>query len=133
MRIHTDKLTWQDMNDAARIARVGFTRLGQYGSRSRNRAFDVILNGESRRRQNQGEDFAATWDQWGVFLAVLFSRDPEMVTPYYTDKGSFDFRTFDRFDGDVWPADAHGDHTFRYSGIPYQQKCTKCSAKQRWQ
>lgn len=148
MRIHTDTLTASDMTDAAGIARVQFSRFTDHGSRSRARSFDVLLTGESRRRPNSGDrgrsgdDYAATWDQWGVFLAVLFDRDPKMVTlSYYADAEDFHRKTADRFTGSgnpfdpagwFWPADAHGDHTFRYAGTPCQSECTKCTARKIW-
>lgn len=126
------------MVDAAQAARVNFTRYGEGKSRSHVRVFDVILTGESRRHQNGGPDKAATWDQWGVFLSVLFSRDPNAVCgtvkrPVYADMWDFEFKTHGRFEGNTWPDDAHGDHTFRYSGTPYVQQCTKCTAVLRWQ
>ena len=101
---------------------------------------------ESRRRPNSGnygadrDVFAATWDQWGVFLQILFDADPDLTIPRaYADRDEYVYRTDARFVkigggwGNYWPADAHGDHTFRYAGIPYMQACTKCSAVQRWQ
>jgi len=140
MRIHSDTLTNRDLIDAANIARVEFDRWQDKGSRQRDHAFDVTLFGESRRRPNSrgnhGGNFAATWDQWGVFLAVLFDRDPDMVTPYYDGPSDFHYKTDHRFDtgGDVegwWPHDAHGDHTWGNGGFGYRT-CTKCSAMQRW-
>lgn len=152
MRIHTDTLTSTDLYSAAMIARVDLD-LTINGSRSRERAFNVTLTGESKRRPNSGQrgagdDYAATWDQWGIFLAVLFYVDPSMVTPYYADANVFDQRTAGRFrsrdvervTGDpaavqnrnFWPLDAHGDHRFTYQGVPREQSCTKCSAVQRW-
>lgn len=150
MRIHSDTLTNRDLANAATIARVSFDKWEDKGSRKRDHAFEVTLTGESRRRPNSGnvgasDAYAATWDQWGVFLAVLFSIDPAMVTPYYKDATEFHYRTRDRFlprstrevvDNKIvvthWPADAHGDHTFRFDGTPFEQSCTKCSAVQRW-
>lgn len=137
MRIHTDRLNTTHLWEAARIARVEMD-LTSHGSRKRDRAYNVTLRGESRRRPNSGkggagDDYAATWDQWGVFLAVLFATDPDMVTPYYADAEEFHHRTLDRFASvDYWPADAHGDHTFRFAGTPREQSCTKCTAVQRW-
>ena len=132
MRIHTSVLTMSDIHEAARVARVDFGRLNEHGSRTRARAFDVTLTGESRRRPNdRGSNpgaYAATWDQWGVFLAVLFDRDPAMVTPYYSDRDDFERKTAYRFHGGTWPVDAHGDHDFRFNGIGIS--CTKCSARQ---
>lgn len=139
MRIHSDRLTNADLRAAAHAARVDFTRYGEGASRSHVTRFDVILTGESRRHQNGGPDKAATWDQWGVFLSYLFEIDPAMVCgtvkrPVYSDVYDFDFKTNYRFiDRGKFPTDSHGDHTFRWAGVPYQQKCTKCTAVTRWQ
>lgn len=144
MKIHTDRLSESDVYEAARIARVDLATFTDHGSRSRDHAYNILLRGESRRAPNQGtarnvnrfdvSEKAATWDQWGVFLSVLFDRDLSMVTPYYTDAEDFHRRTVDRFNPEsnqgFWPADAHGDHTFRYSA-PGEQVCTKCSARSR--
>lgn len=143
MRIHANNLTTSEIYKAARIARVEIEHLTEHGSRKRAHAFEVKLSGESRRRPNNngahGDVFAATWDQWGVFLAYLFDADNEITIPTaYVDRENFQFKTDARFVkigggwDNYWPADAHGDHTFRYAGIPYTQSCTKCSAIQRW-
>lgn len=133
MRIHTDHLTREDFWNASRFARVDFDRFNLCGSRSRLAAWDITLTGESRRRPNNGSSdaYAATWDQWGVFLGFLFYIDPDMITPPYRNSSEFHVKTDFRFDG-VWPADAHGDHTFRYHGSPGEQDCTKCNARKRW-
>lgn len=143
MRIHANTLTTSEIYKAARIARVEVEHLTEHGSRKRAHAFEVKLSGESRRRPNNngahGDVFAATWDQWGVFLACLFDADNEITIPSaYEDRENFQFKTDARFVkigggwDNYWPADAHGDHTFRYAGIPYTQSCTKCSATYRW-
>lgn len=149
MRIHSDVITSDDIHRAALIARVDYDggRFTIHGSRSRARAFNVLLTGESRRRPNSGargagDLYAATWDQWGVFLGYLFGIDPDMLTPYYADAADFDYKTDGRFDPNTramidgepayWPADAHGDHTFDFSGTPGSQSCTKCTAVRRW-
>lgn len=148
MRIHSNTLTSQDVFAAAYEARATVEVLTEHGSRSRDHAFEVKLTGESRRRPNGGnygaerDLYAATWDQWGVFLGILFDRDQSVTIPTaYVDAKTFDARTSYRFNPDgndradgsnFWPADAHGDHTFRYAGIPFTQACTKCSAVQRW-
>lgn len=180
MRIHTDTLTESDIYKAAWFARVDVVKLTRHGSKSRDHAYDVKLEGESRRRPNggasgvsYGSGYAATWDQWGVFLSVLFDLDngdtfdpsaPMTIPAAYADRDGFHERTGNRFlavetvqgstveestNANVinvrtggwfvqhiadhyWPADAHGDHTFRFDGVPFEQSCTKCSAKQRW-
>lgn len=131
MRIHTDTLTYADMTHAAMAARVNFTTIEKHGSKSRDHAFEVILSGESRRNQNGGTEKAATWDQWGVFLAYLFEKDSSVKCWAYADASQFAYRTVYRFE-DGWPTDAHGDHRFQYDGMPYTQKCTKCTARTRW-
>ena len=145
MRIHSDILSRTDVTNAARTALAYFDSLTEHGSRKRDHAFEVKLRGGSNRRPNfynGSGDYAATWDQWGVFFSVLYDRDPNMVCgSAYSDREDFDLKTSGRFaaffgsrdeTGNYWPADAHGDHTFRYSGTPRQQECTKCSAVQRW-
>jgi hypothetical protein len=89
---------------AARFARADVVKLERHGSRSRDHAFDVKLEGESRRRPNGGSSgveygsgYAATWDQWGVFLAVLFDLDPNALTPYDSGREAFTARTHERF------------------------------------
>lgn len=135
MRIHTDTLTPGDLFTAATTARAEL-EYSRHGSRSRGYAFEVALRGESRRRPNfyNGDgQYAATWDQWGVFLSVLFDKDPNLTIPTaYTDAETFDRRTQGRFYHGLWPTDAHGDHTFRYNGTPYVSQCRKCSASQSW-
>lgn len=143
MRIHTDENTWSNIMDAARAARVSIDRGESFRSRSRESGFDITLTGESRRRPNNGashatkdpDAYAATWDQWGVFLGHLFNIDPDMIVgtpkrPIYRDATDFAWQTDYRF-ADGWPTDAHGDHTFRSNWTP-GQKCTKCSAVRRW-
>lgn len=136
MRFHTNEdVTVSVLRQAARIARVDM-EFTHHASRKTAQAYEIRLTGESRRRPNfyDGSDvFAATWDQWGVFIACLFEADPHMVCgTAYDGVSDFEDKTDERFLGDGWPADAHGDHTFRYSGTPRQQNCTKCSAVQRW-
>ena len=144
MRIHTDTLTTLDIYEAARIARVEMEYTA-HGSRKRDRAFNVNLTGESRRRPSRShhsDEYAATWDQWGAFLAVLFDRDESLTIPSAYESGEkFDRATNYRFspdgndradDSPYWPNDAHGDHRFRFNGTPGQQECTNCSAVQRW-
>jgi hypothetical protein len=131
MRIHTS-LEMAEIQRAASKARVGFTSISQHGSRSHERAFEVILTGSSRRRQNQGNDYAATWDEWGIFLGHIFDLDPDAKCWAYKDATDFNFQTNRRFDYGEIPTDMHGDHKFEI-GIPYRQKCKNCTAVRRWQ
>jgi hypothetical protein len=140
VRIHTSA-TSADLWQAATKAGVDY-ELTTHTSRTHARAFEVKLTGASRRRPNTNsrtdpDAFAATWDQWGVFLGAIFDADPDArmggtaKRPAYANRPDFDYKTLGRFE-DGWPDDAHGDHTFRFAGIPFTQACTKCSAVVRW-
>lgn len=134
MRFHGDTIKTGDIYDAAKASRVTVVRAGMHNSRSRAQAFDIGLEGESRRSTMAGTGKAATWDQWGVFIDCLFMADDTLTIPrVYVDRAQFDYRTSDRFEDGEFPVDAHGDHTFRYDHTFKHHKCTKCTAAPRWQ
>lgn len=141
MKIHTDSLTVIDLVDASNRAgdRV-VAEFTEHGSRKRARSFNVTLSGTSGRRQNPGhgggsrENHAATWDEWGMFLAELFRRDPEATIPgVYDTSGDFDYKTACRFDT-LTPAYQHGGsgHRWEFVGIPREQECKTCEAVRRF-
>lgn len=134
MKIHSNTLTDADLYTAARQAAVGFTRKDAKGSRSRARAWDIILTGHSNTRQNFGDDYAATWDEWGIFLGHLFAVDPEMTATYYSSADEFHWMTGDRF-RTLAHADQHLRHTWKYQGASatgtYAVSECKCGAIQR--
>ena len=138
MDLHTNTLTYADVTEAAKRADVQFSQIGKLGSRRAAHKFTITLTGNSRRRPNSGrggagdsDAYAATWDQWGQFLAYLYGIDPDMWTRSYADVWEFQEATAYRFDDDgSAPDDAHGDHKFKYSH-PGVLKCTKCTAEQR--
>ena len=115
MKIHSTALDVLEIRKTAELAGVTFTRFDLKGSRKRAQGYDIILAGHSPRRQNGGEDMAATWDQWGHFLGTLFDLDPEMVTPYYVNAEDFHWQTGGRYrDFDI--ADEHVSHKWEFSG-----------------
>lgn len=106
MRIHTNRLTEQDLRDALRNAsgkapQVTLTVQGQHGSRSHNKAFEVALRGEGRRHTKRpntgitgaGSEYAATYDDWGWFLAYLFESDEQATAGPYRGHDDFDRKT----------------------------------------
>lgn len=124
MRIHTDILTTRDIELAA--VRAGdFVRVTvtEHGSRKRARAFNVTLTGTSSRRPNNGtsgeydpDAYAATWDEWGMFLGELFRRDPGAVVPNVYESGEhFRWVTGARFDT-LTPDQQHGAAGHKWSG-----------------
>ena len=123
MRIHTDHLERSQFYMAAKLAHVDFTRFNSHGSRKRDHAFDVILTGNSPRRQNGGPDKAATWDQWGHFLGTLFDLEPTMQADRsYMDAAHFHYVTGDRFRNFNLSNDHVKGHKWSYSG----QSATGC-------
>lgn len=161
MRIHSDILTISDVYQAATIAGGGDHRTSsvlvevtQHGSRQRARAFNLSLTGTSSRRPNNaaggryahglGDAHAATWDEWGMFLAELFRRDPAAVVPKIYESGEhFRWVTGARFDT-LTPADQHDGAGHKWSGyypnitgVYYVAECTgrkghHCTATTRY-
>lgn len=110
MRIHSDILQFADFGQILRDCGlagegVAIDVLEPKGSRSRARAFELHLAahpgtdrfGKRRRWANTGHSGAAshvylkaaTYDEWGVFLAALFECDPDMACLYYKTHADF--------------------------------------------
>jgi hypothetical protein len=92
MRLHT-ALTEGDVRAALRESvgadGVYLDHMTAHSSRSHDHAFEVRLagvpgrdrNGKARRKTNTGQYgagtyMAATYDEWGYFMAAIFGRDP---------------------------------------------------------
>ena len=112
---------------------------GSLGSTSRaagrrERAFDVILTGHSGRRQNFGSDEAASWDEWGQFLATLFGLDEHMWTEYYESAEHFHWATGGRFRGLI--ETPHSSHRWQSAGTTatgsYHVSECRCGAIRRY-
>ena len=117
MRIHTNLLTESDIRGLVpATAYVG--KLSTHKSRKRSHAFELNLGGSGRTggQWGQQDGKAATWDEWGMFLAALYEADPDAVTPYYEDADDFDFRTGGRFD-DLTPEEQHTQHHWEHEGV----------------
>lgn len=121
MRIHSDTLTPADVYAAADAAGPGVhVTLTRHGSRSRSHALEVKLTGTSSRRPNGGnrgadsDAYAATWDEWGMFLARLFDVDPDATCWAYPNGGTdFDIVTRGRFDT-LTPDEQHRLHRWNF-------------------
>lgn len=106
MKVHTDTIGLLDiryaLQDAQREASnvwidhdaYTFTRNG----RKRKMTHNVLLIGEGARhtrRRNSGgfgaktDDFAATWMDWGWFIAVMFRYEPTAVIGQYDGREDF--------------------------------------------
>lgn len=135
MRIHTH-LCLGMIESAALKAGVSFGKLVAHGSRTREHAFEVQLLGTSTRRPNSGsrgvgrDDYAATWDEWGIFLADLFEADPDIVCQPYNGAADFYYKTDGRYES-LRKEDQHRNHKWEFAA-PGAQECN-CGAVRRWQ
>ncbi len=111
MRIYSDILDVRpDLNAAATAAgklagsHVGYARLDvMTRPRIRSRGWNVLLYRDGSRMHfntgshGAGPEGAASFTDWGRFLAVLFERDPKMYAAYYDGRGQFHQVTGNRF------------------------------------
>ena len=124
MRIHSDILTREDLGGMlADLPGVYFDHISTHGSRQRARGIEVRLIGNSPYLNMAKTDKAATWDEWGVFMARVFDKDSSALMGKETE-AAFCARTNYRFDTDGLPTDTHARHTWGERG-----QCTGCSAK----
>lgn len=120
MKIHTDltdRAMYGILNDAIAAGQLErgmyFDKCAVSGSRTHERGIDVHLAidtktaGSKRRRPNPGtggfggfteyDPWAATWDEWGWFLARVFAADPNAHTAYDAGAAAFHARTAGKF------------------------------------
>lgn len=99
MRIHTDTLTHSEL--VAALPGGVYAYITAKGSRKRDHAFEVTLyvfekDALHRRYGNSGgygrsDDVAATWDEWGVWIAKLYKSDHDaLIGPYESYSSFFD-------------------------------------------
>lgn len=108
MKVYSDTLTPADFAHALQGAQaagligpsVFLAELDEKPARKAARLYVVQLAavskmpGEKRRRVNTGSTgagdvFAATWDEWGYFMAEVFARDESAVFGPYDGVDSF--------------------------------------------
>lgn len=140
MKIHSNHLGPTDLRNAAERAGVTLTRMVPRGSQSHAHSWDILLSGNGPRRSQYGGDQeapAATWDEWGMFLAELYRRDPEALCgtrsyPTYANAAHFSWITDNRFD-DLKPDDQHRLHRWEFQGLSVTgsyalKRCRLCPA-----
>ena len=140
MRLHTDTITRQDVQNVADSLGLTLHDFDEKGSRSHSRAFVIYLEGSSNRDSNGRDHKAATWDEWGMFIAELYKIDDTAMWGSkawgYKDSSDFHRQTCDRFV--TRPTDLHIQHKWVYdyqnsqpfSGVSVH-KCNGCSAGMR--
>lgn len=103
MRIHLNlgpSIARATIYSAAANAGVYLERYERHGSRTHTCAVEVILSGDSPHRINSpefGHENAASWDQWGIFLAVIYAADPSARSWAYSSDEDFHRQTGGRF------------------------------------
>lgn len=135
MRIHTNVLTVSDVYRATKGLPGVLVTASQHGSRTHERAIEVSLEGNGYRKNTgkhgASDEFGATWDEWGVFIAALYEVDPQAVFgtvkyPVYPNAYEFHGMYQDRF-ADGLPEDTHKRHSWEMMNR-LDQRCKKCSA-----
>lgn len=98
MKIHSDTLTFQDILECVprgcylasfEHPHIGYTNIGFEGSRKREHGYVVRLAGSSPYRMQRLPDKSATWDEWGIFIAAIYERDPDAVVGWYKTRAEF--------------------------------------------
>lgn len=136
MRLHTNILTRDDLYKATADLPGVSIKATEHGSRSHARGFEVHLTGTSNSRPNRehwADEYAATWDEWGVAIARLYDIDPDAVwggvkNPIYDGSDDFHFQTGYRFEGGQMPKDTHKRHNWQYVA-PREFACKTCTAE----
>lgn len=120
MRLHSDTHTWRSIHDALDLAKasgkvpehIDFEVCTEHGSRKRSTAFEIKLAtytkepGDGRRRPNTGNRgtdtsdglWAATYDEWGWFIAELFAVDGDAIFGHYDGVTGFNEATSHKYE-----------------------------------
>jgi len=140
MKVHTNVLTRDNFFEAADEAGVTINSISEHGSRSHARSFNVYLEGSSSRQSNGRDHKAATWDEWGHFMSILYTEDRDAMWGSkawgYQNVDDFNFQTQNRFECGTPASDPHAQHKWQYdhalsnplSGVS-RHYCTGCSAQ----
>jgi hypothetical protein len=96
MKIYSDVLLTADFTTALPGSAFYFEHLRPLEKvRLRQRGWEVLMGrAGSRRTFNSGQfgaegQGAASWDEWGTFLAALYEKDPEMRAGPYKSRADF--------------------------------------------
>lgn len=139
MRLHTNEVTREQIEAAAAGIADGVTvEIEEYGSKSRNRAFEVVLlgNGGMNLGYSRSNKRHATWDEWGVLIARLYELDfgawwgTNSKYPTYENHSDFHVYTQFRFEDLTLPEDTHYMHKWEFVSVSHWI-CKRCSAE-KW-
>lgn len=139
MRLHSNTITPEHIANAAQRAHVTVPVLRKHGSKKRARAFEIQLSGNGITGGQFGSlDYrSATWDEWGIFLAALYTQDPNMVAgTAYLNREHFEWSTANRYDA-LAPESQCKRHKWENAGTSIGgaysvAECARCGAYRRW-
>jgi hypothetical protein len=113
MKIRSNIIDGHDIGRASNAAgthfidsNAGFERgwyipIREFTPRGYARGYEFFLSGSSpynaAHQSRQGGEYekAATWDEWGVVIAILYDIDPDAQIGHYTSRADFIARTAD--------------------------------------
>lgn len=140
MRLHTSRIASQlEIYEATKGLDGVYAEVTAHGSRSKEYAYEVSLEGNGYRKNTglygAAENFAATWDEWGVVIARLFDLDPDAFwgtakRPTYANAEDFHRATGERFRSLELPDDTHKQHRWDPIGDRHYS-CHSCTATHR--
>lgn len=123
MRIHSNTITRTQLFDAANSAGMRLFSVTDHGSRKRGHAFEVKGSGSSPyRTQGDKYEYAATWDEWGIFIRALFAIDQDAIIGTYDGMAKFSAFSGGYFDG-LTPSEQHKRHKWEYNGFGHECEC----------
>jgi hypothetical protein len=131
MRLHTSVLTPEDFAAAAALAGCKIEICTEHGSKSRDRAFEVVPSGSG----NMGGQFgsynfkSATWDEWGILFNYLYELDPAMSCRAYAHRDHFHAVTVNRY-RTLKVGSQHLRHRWRRTSASTIQSCA-CGGRLR--
>lgn len=126
MRIHTELSAMHIINIANSVPGVSIAHIKRHGSRKRRVGIEVRLWGTSPRRTMSKDGYAATWDEWGVFISKVFEADSDAIVGDYKTRDMFEEITRWRFDQNFKPIPGHA-HKWNFI-YAYNFEC-KCGAQ----
>lgn len=145
MRIYTNIANRNVLYVLARDLGIYVDIKAETNSRKRAKCYNVLLSsdaGTGRRRANSGRyggatkgatgDYAATWDEWGTFLARIFDLDPTAICGQYDGADDFAWQTGDSYGDGTDIVRRCVVHRWHMT-VPREQACiNNCGAVRRW-
>ncbi len=79
-----------------------FEPIREFTPRGGGNGFEFFLSGSSPyRAQHDREEFAATWDEWGIVIDALYFVDPNARIGHYKNRADFFAQTQDALESNA--------------------------------